>query len=193
MVKSFLSSAPTLSSKHYTPGKYTKHSDTTSPRAVTTRVLPLVIRSFFIVIAVLKNPPASAGNTRDAISIPGSWRSPGGGNEMAKWSEVTQSCPTLCDPVDCSPPGCSVHGILQARILEWVAISFCRGSSQPRDRSRKVSHIAGRCFTLWATREPTPIFLPGEFHGHMEPGVLQSMGLQRVGHNWVHRHTHCKI
>ena len=43
--------------------------------------------------------------------------------------EVTQSCPTLCDPVDCSPPGSSVHGILQARILEWVAISFSRGSS----------------------------------------------------------------
>ena len=42
-------------------------------------------------------------------------------------SEVTQSCPTLCDRVDCSPPGSSVHGILQARILEWVAISFSRG------------------------------------------------------------------
>ena len=48
-------------------------------------------------------------------------------------SEVTQSCPTLCNPVDCSPPGSSVHGILQARILEWVAISFSRGSSRPRD------------------------------------------------------------
>ena len=46
-----------------------------------------------------------------------------------KESEVAQSCPTLCDPVDCSPPGSSVHGILQARILEWVAISFSRGSS----------------------------------------------------------------
>ena len=42
---------------------------------------------------------------------------------------VTQSCPTLCDPMDCSPPGSSVHGILQARILEWVAIPFSRGSS----------------------------------------------------------------
>ena len=69
-----------------------------------------------------------------------------------KWSEVAQSCPTLFDPVDCSPPGCSVHGILQARKLEWVAISFSRGSSQPRDRTQ-VSHIAGRCFNLWATRE----------------------------------------
>ena len=46
-----------------------------------------------------------------------------------------QSCPNLCDPIDHSPPGSSVHGILQARMLEWIAISFCRGSSQPRDRT----------------------------------------------------------
>ena len=72
-----------------------------------------------------------------------------------KWSEVTQSCPTLCDPMDCSLPGFSIHGILQARILEWVTISFSRGSSQPRDRTR-VSHIGGRCFNLWATRELLP-------------------------------------
>ena len=45
----------------------------------------------------------------------------------------TQSCPTLCDPMDCSPPGSSIHGILQARILEWVAISSSRGSSRPKD------------------------------------------------------------
>ena len=65
---------------------------------------------------------------------------------------VAQSCPTLCDPMDCSPPGFSVHGILQARILEWVVISFSRGSSQPRDRTQ-VSRISGRFFTVWATRE----------------------------------------
>ena len=69
-----------------------------------------------------------------------------------KISEVAQSCLTLCNPVDGSPPGSSVHGILQARILEWVAISFSRGSSWSRDRTQ-VSHIAGRCFNLWATRE----------------------------------------
>ena len=62
-------------------------------------------------------------------------------------SEVAQSCPTLCDPVDCSPPGSSIHGILQARILEWVAISFSRESSQHRDLTQ-VSHIAGRRFNL---------------------------------------------
>ena len=50
--------------------------------------------------------------------------------------KVAQSCPTLCDPVDCSLPGPSVHGILQERILEWVAISFSRGSSRPRDRTQ---------------------------------------------------------
>ena len=47
-------------------------------------------------------------------------------------SEVAQSCPTLCDPIDCSLPGSSVHGISQARVLELIAISFSRGSSQPR-------------------------------------------------------------
>ena len=48
---------------------------------------------------------------------------------------VAQSCPTLCDPMDCSRPGSSAHGILQARVLEWVATPFSRGSSQPRDRT----------------------------------------------------------
>ena len=57
-----------------------------------------------------------------------------------------QSCPTLCDPKDCSLPGSSVHGISQARILEWVAISFSRGSSQPRDQTHisQVSYIGRR-------------------------------------------------
>ena len=58
-------------------------------------------------------------------------------------SEVAQSCPTLCDPVDCSLSGSSVHGIFQARVLEWIAISFSWGSSRPRNRTQ-VSCIAGR-------------------------------------------------
>ena len=62
-------------------------------------------------------------------------------------SEVAQSCPTLCNPVGCSLPDSSIHGIFQTRILEWVAISFSRGSSRPRDQTR-VSSIAGRRFTL---------------------------------------------
>ena len=65
---------------------------------------------------------------------------------------VTQSCPTLCNPINYKPAGSTVHRILQARILEWVAISFSRESSWPRDWTR-VSCIAGRFFTIWTTRE----------------------------------------
>ena len=72
-------------------------------------------------------------------------------------SEVAQSCLTLCDTMDCNLPGSSVHGILRARILEWVTISFSRGSSQPRDWTQ-VSHIGGRCFNLWATREDPLVY-----------------------------------
>ena len=59
---------------------------------------------------------------------------------------VAKSCLTLCDPMDCSPPGPSDHGIFQARILEWVAISFSRGSSQPRNQTC-VSCIGSKFFT----------------------------------------------
>ena len=62
--------------------------------------------------------------------------------------KVTQLCLTVCNPMDYK-----VHGILQARILEWVAFPFPRGSSQSRDQSQ-VSHIAGGCFTSWATGKP---------------------------------------
>ena len=65
---------------------------------------------------------------------------------------VAQSCPTLGNPMDCSLQGSSVHGILQARILEWVAICSSRGSSWPRDWTQ-VSHIAGRFFTVSTTRQ----------------------------------------
>ena len=61
--------------------------------------------------------------------------------------KVTQSCLTLCDPVDCSPPGSSVHEILQVRILEWVAMPSSRGSSQPRDQTQ-VSHMDGGFFIV---------------------------------------------
>ena len=65
---------------------------------------------------------------------------------------ITQSCLTLCDPMDCSPPGSYVPGILQAKILEWVDIPFSRGSSPARDQTQ-VSCIAGWFLTVWATRE----------------------------------------
>ena len=140
---------------------------------------------------VAKNLPAKAGGVRDAGSIPGSGRYPGGGhgnllqcscleNPMdrgAWWATIhrvakgqtrlkqlsthrtchlflcqcevkaTQLCLTLCNPIDYR-----VHGILQARILEWLAFPFSRGPSQPRDWTQ-VSCIAGEFFTSWATRE----------------------------------------
>ena len=80
-----------------------------------------------------------------------------------KWSEVAQSCPTLFNGMDCSLTGFSVHGIFQARILEWVAISFSRGSSWPRDWTW-VSCIVGRRFTIWATKEMWPANIwPADF------------------------------
>ena len=69
-----------------------------------------------------------------------------------KWSDVAQSHPTLCDPMDCSLLGSSVHAIFQAVVLEWIATSFSRGSSWPRDWTW-VSHIVDRCFTKHYTRE----------------------------------------
>ena len=78
------------------------------------------------------------------------------GGNLEKWYLkvkvwIAQSCPTLCDPMDYT-----VHGILQARILEWVAFPFSRGSSQPRDWNH-VSHIAGEFFTSWATNSKKQI------------------------------------
>ena len=71
-------------------------------------------------------------------------------------SEVAQSCPTLSNPMDCSLPGSSIHGIFQARVLEWVAISFSRGSSQPRDQTRIscVSCIGRQIPYLGSPEEP---------------------------------------
>jgi len=70
-----------------------------------------------------------------------------------KHAQLLQSCPTLCDPMDCSPQGSSVHGILQARILEWVTIFLSEWSSGPRDWTC-VSCIAGRFFTAEPPKKP---------------------------------------
>ena len=79
-------------------------------------------------------------------------------------AKLIQSCQTLCNPMDCSPPGSSVYGILQAGILEWVAISSSRRSPWLRDQTC-ISYIAGRFFTRWATWEahfvPRPRLKPG--------------------------------
>ena len=69
-----------------------------------------------------------------------------------KRKKKVKSRPTLCNPMDYSLPGSMVHGIFQARMLEWVAISFSRRSSPPRDWTQ-VSRIVGRHFTIWATRD----------------------------------------
>ena len=75
---------------------------------------------------------------------------------------------SFCDPMDCTPPGFSVHGISHARTLEWVAIPFSRGSSRPRHQTQ-VSCIAGRFFTAWATREAQNV--------HCEPARSQTWNL----------------
>ena len=90
---------------------------------------------------------------------------------------ATQACPTLCDPMDCSPPGSSVHGILQARTLEWVAMSFSRGSSQQRDGTW-VSWGANRVFTIWATKkswvDALAIFQTKPLHTHLTACPMRS-------------------
>ena len=94
-----------------------------------------------------------AGNVQDEPEISYHTR------KQRKLSKTTCCCclvaklyPFFCDPVDCSPPGSSVNGILQARILVWVPISFSRGSSRPRDRTH-VSWIGRWTFCYWAIRE----------------------------------------
>ena len=97
---------------------------------------------------------------RQPTRLPRPWDSPGKNTgvgchfllqciKVKSEREVAQSCPTPSDPMDCSPPGSSVHGIFQARVLEWVAMPFCRASSPPRDQT-SVSCIAGRFFTVLA-------------------------------------------
>ena len=93
----------------------------------------------------------------------------------------SRSAVWLCHTMDCSLPCSSLRGILQARILEWIAVSFSRGSSQPRDQTQN-SHIAGGFFTIWATREAheywsgKPIPSPGDLP---DPGIeLGSPALQ---------------
>ena len=81
-------------------------------------------------------------------------------NLCCMYAKLLQSCLTLCDPMECSPPGSSVYGILQARILEWVAMSSSRGSSQPRDQTKSLTSpaLADRFFTTSATQEASSDF-----------------------------------
>ena len=116
---------------------------------------------------------------------------------------VAQSCPTLCNPMDYSPSGSSVHGILQARILEWVAILFSRRCSQFRDQTW-ISSIAGRFFTTWATREAPRILewvATASPRDLLDPGVKPRTSASQAdsvpsepgkppGNTYLYTHTH---
>ena len=112
---------------------------------------------------------------------------------------VAQSCLTLCDPTDCSLPGFYVHGILQSRILEWAAIPFSRGSSQPRNQTW-VSCVACRFFTVWATGKftgpqlhttpvsPQPFFCPSIFRQCPTSRLSVSLAQMAAGGPTLTRH-----
>ena len=96
---------------------------------------------------------------------------------------VAQSCPNLCDPMDCSPPGSTVLGIFQARILKWVSISSSRGSSRPRDRTR-ISCTASRFFTIWAIWDTGGVKVPDH-----EP--VRAHKMWQRGGGWCLTTRHC--
>ena len=90
---------------------------------------------------------------------------------LSEWVKVALSCLTLCDPMDHSPPGSSVHWILQARMLEWVAYPFSRGTSRPRNQTG-VSCIADEFFTSWVTQEAWHKVVSKEQHWRPWKGEL---------------------
>ena len=127
-------------------------------------MLPSKILAFFAHWSQMKNTETEFRGNRKVAFILSQWRGEQGrpvpwelcplpwGVWKWKWSHsVAQSCLTLCDPMEGNLPDSAVQGIFQARKLEWIAISFSRGSSQARDRTR-VSCIADRHFTIWAMR-----------------------------------------
>ena len=91
-------------------------------------------------------------------------------------------CPAFCNPMDCSLPGSSVHRILQAIVLEWIAISFSSGSSWPRDQTW-VSRIVDRPFTMWATRVVSQM---GNRASLCPKLILDSLGISVLPKNWTH-------
>ena len=97
-------------------------------------------------------PPLPLWGTRLLLQVPVSSLWIRASEQYVIHAQALRHVRLLAALMDCSPPGSSVHGIFQVRILEWVAYPFSRGSSWPRDRTQ-VSHIAGRFFTIWATRE----------------------------------------
>ena len=98
-------------------------------------------------LPVAKNTSEGPWVIQGAVETVMAQSSPRRGEHVEVKVSVTQSCSTVCNSMDCSPPGASVHGILQARILEWVVMYSFRGSSRPRDRTW-VSCTAGRFITV---------------------------------------------
>ena len=129
---------------------------------------------------------------RQPTRFPRPWDSPGKNTgagchfllqcmKVKSESAVAQSCPTLSDPMDCSPTGSSVHGILQARVLEWDAIAFssaCHRSSQNNNNNNKETSIRNG-----EAMAPHSSTLAWKIPWTEEPGRLQSMGSLRVGHD----------
>ena len=110
---------------------------------------------------------------------------------LHKWEcLVTKLRPTLCNPMDCSLRGSSVHGILQARILKWVAISSSRGPSQPRDPTW-VSWIAGGFFTNWATREAQYSTRSFQFLRNFLPTRHWAFSLSKKSYKWIQSNQGC--
>ena len=115
--------------------------------------------------------------------LPHPWDSPGQNTgvgchfllqcmKMKSESEVAQSCPTLHDPMDCSLPGSSIHGIFQARVLEWGAIAFSASSGSSKESVCQCRRPKRHGFDPWVGNipwkrvwQPTPVFLPRESHG----------------------------
>ena len=105
--------------------------------------------------------------------------------DTSKCAKSLQSCPTLCNPMDYSPPGSSVHVILQARILEWVVMPFCRESSRPRNWTR-VLCIVGWFFSVWATREAQLSWNQASKHLFRQQIYLESDMLERITSLGIH-------
>ena len=100
-------------------------------------------------------------------------------NSMCVCVWVTKACLTLCDPMNCSPLTSSVHGILQARMLKWVAVPCSGGPSQPRDRTQ-VSCTAGRFLTFWATGKPPNSVMPSKLLLIYFPWFLKSVVFKSI-------------
>ena len=123
-----------------------------SPKAIFFHCLSVFVSQKVCLLKVMLNFFSRIQLKRFFSYIP--FNNPGSSLSLCRRESVSviQSCLTLCDPMDCGSPGSSVHGISQARILEWVVILFSRGSFQTKDRT-PVSCIGRRILHYWVTRE----------------------------------------